>query len=253
MPKPKKPKKPRADTRAGEAIDAPKIPCKGKRVIVLDPGHGGFGKKLGGSDANHAEAVSGPLEKELTLDFAKRLRKSLESPAVQKLLPEGCSELEVVMTRETDVNLSLSDRVAVATKHKADIFLSLHFNGDNDRSVHGTETFYKDPKNAYQANAAADKALAQKVNQALFGAFAAVDPSAKNRGVKPDTMTRPKALGILNDPGPGSSGKMCRSVIAEIEYISNVAVDKRIVSGPNAEKNRDAAMLAVAEVLVKEL
>lgn len=251
MPEPKMPEKPSADEGANRPIDGVKRPCPKKRVIVIDPGHGGT-KKESGSDPNHAVAVSGKKEKVLTLEFARSLRAALEGPEVEAILGgKDCRDLEVILTRDEDVNLAGSKRVAVATKNKADILVSLHFNGDDNRSVHGTEVFYKDASNAAQSNPKEDKALATLVNEALYGALKQLDGASKNRGVKPDTLTLPKSLAVLADPGIGLSGKMCRSIIVEVEYISNVRVDKLLVSGPDAEKNRDTAMLAVAKALAK--
>ena len=100
---------------------------------------------------------------------------------------------------------------------------------------------------------AEDKALAQTVNDGLYAAIRALDPGAKNRGAKPDTDTQLKSLGILRDAGIGLSGKMCRSILIEVEFISNVAADALLVSGSNAKANRDAAMLGVAKALARAL
>jgi N-acetylmuramoyl-L-alanine amidase len=46
---------------------------------------------------------------------------------------------------------------------------------------------------------------------------------------------------------------MCRSILIEVEFISNVAADALLVSGSNAKANRDAAMLGVAKALARAL
>ncbi|MCP6769770.1 N-acetylmuramoyl-L-alanine amidase, partial [Klebsiella pneumoniae] len=70
----------------------------------------------------------GLREKDLTLDWAKRLQKLLEG-----------SQWQVIMTRESDVEIALTQRVAFAELKKADLFISLHFNsaGGNTRTVAG--------------------------------------------------------------------------------------------------------------------
>jgi len=79
-------------------------------VLVLDPGHGG--------ENAGTRSVLGPhYEKEFTLDWARRLQALLVA-----------SGWQVFLTRSNDSDLALSNRVAVATRHKADLFLSLHFN-----------------------------------------------------------------------------------------------------------------------------
>ncbi|MEZ5426045.1 MAG: N-acetylmuramoyl-L-alanine amidase [Pyrinomonadaceae bacterium] len=99
-----------------------------KPVIVLDPGHGGT-KKIGGSSPNNAVGPNGLLEKNLTLDMANRVAATLAAQA------------EVFLTRAGDTNLGLADRAKLARDRNARIFLSLHFNGFQDKTVDGTEVW----------------------------------------------------------------------------------------------------------------
>jgi N-acetylmuramoyl-L-alanine amidase len=92
--------------------------------IVLDPGHGGKDKG--------AVSRSGLCEKNITLELAFLLKKRLEEET-------GC---EVVLTRTKDVYLSLEERTAIANAKKADIFISIHTNANEDRSYHGIETYF---------------------------------------------------------------------------------------------------------------
>ena len=91
--------------------------------IVIDPGHGG--KDPG------AVGPGGILEKHLTLEVAKILAKRLQL--------EG---FEVFLTRDRDVFMTLEERTAVANRKKADLFLSLHVNANENRSVRGIETYF---------------------------------------------------------------------------------------------------------------
>jgi N-acetylmuramoyl-L-alanine amidase len=95
------------------------------RVIVIDPGHGGD---------NHgtASVLDGRLEKEFTLDWAKRLKPLLEA--------EGW---KVFLTRTSDVYVTNSDRVVFAEAHHADVFISLHFNSTEQNKT----TKKRDEKN----------------------------------------------------------------------------------------------------------
>jgi N-acetylmuramoyl-L-alanine amidase len=79
-------------------------------VIVIDPGHGG-------ENAGAKSVVGNHYEKEFTLDWARRLQALLTA-----------NNWRVLLTRTNDSDLSPSDRVAFAAEHKADVFLSLHFN-----------------------------------------------------------------------------------------------------------------------------
>ena len=97
----------------------------GNRVIVIDPGHGG-------SNVGTHSVLNGRLEKEFTLDWAKRLAPLLES-----------NGWKVFLTRTSDVTVSNLDRVVFAEAHHADLFISLHFNStpDRDRKPSGLETY----------------------------------------------------------------------------------------------------------------
>lgn len=247
------PANPSTGKAANVPVNAATQACAQKRVIVIDPGHGGD-HDADHSSKNNATAKSGALEKNLTLEYAKSLRKSLQSADVKKLFDaKNYCDVQVVMTRETDVNVSAADRVAVATSNKADIMISLHFNGDAGGKTRGAEAFYRATSNKFQTNETEDKELATVAHAALYGAIKQLDSSATSRNVKPDTASGPKSIWVLRDPGVGLSGNMCRSMLAEIEYISHAKVDEVLVSGPNAAANRDAVMLAVARALARAL
>ena len=244
---------PSSASGANQPVDATTSSCKEKRVIVIDPGHGGT-TKVGGSSPNNATAASGVLEKQLTLEYAEVLKTHLESDEIQQIFKgKGYCEVKIIQTRTTDVNVGISARVKVARDNKADIFISIHFNGSTGKNARGTETYYRDPKNGSQSNAKQDAALAKAVNDATYGAIAAIDSNAKNRNVKADSQTGHKKVGVLVDPGIGLSGKMCRSCLVEIEFIDFPAVDVILVSGSSATTNRSAIMRAVAKALATEL
>lgn len=91
-------------------------------VVVLDPGHGG---------QDSGAACGGVLEKDLTLDVARRIDRLLNS--------EGIATL---MTRVGDTYVSLADRTAFANRVRKCIFVSIHFNEDNKPVASGVETYY---------------------------------------------------------------------------------------------------------------
>jgi N-acetylmuramoyl-L-alanine amidase len=94
------------------------------QTMVVDAGHGG--------EDNGVRGPKGTLEKQVTLDAARRL----------KTLVESRLGVRVVMTREDDRAVSLDERDAIANNSKADLFLSLHANGSPSASVKGTEVYY---------------------------------------------------------------------------------------------------------------
>jgi N-acetylmuramoyl-L-alanine amidase len=95
------------------------------RTIVIDPGHGG--KDPG------ATGLDGLVEKEVTLDLARRMRERLERWGFR-----------VIMTREGDETVDLEERTARAEGGGGDIFLSLHVNAAPRATAAGIETYYLD-------------------------------------------------------------------------------------------------------------
>ena len=91
-------------------------------VVVLDPGHGG---------QDSGAMCNGVLEKDLTLDVARRIDRLLEA--------EGIATL---MTRMGDTYVSLADRATFANRVSNCIFVSVHFNEDNKPVSSGVETYY---------------------------------------------------------------------------------------------------------------
>lgn len=105
---------------------APKPLTEREFRFVIDPGHGG---------ENHGCRAHGQDEKTLTLILAQAL-----AVRVTELIPHA----EVLLTREVDETLHLSQRVAFANACKADLFLSLHCNASPRSDQTGFETFLLD-------------------------------------------------------------------------------------------------------------
>src|SRR5213593_1262762 len=101
---------------------SPSAESKPFAVVVLDPGHGG---------RDSGAMCGGVLEKDLTLDIARRIDRLLNS--------EGIATL---MTRVGDTYVSLADRAAFTNRVSDCIFVSIHFNEDNKPLSSGVETYY---------------------------------------------------------------------------------------------------------------
>jgi N-acetylmuramoyl-L-alanine amidase len=217
-------------------------------AIVLDPGHGGTAK-VGGSSPNNAISISGVLEKNLALDFCKILKAELESQA-----STAGDTVDVFLTRTTDVNAGIADRAKLAKTRNAKLFLSLHFNGLDNPSVRGAETYFATKGNGNR-NEAADKAFAAKMQAALMAGLKAVDPTAKDRGVKRDTDSGPGRLGTLSGVARDNDGRTnkCLAAYYEVEFITNQKVETALISGPDAAANRAAVMGSVAKAMLAQV
>ena len=99
------------------------------KTIVIDPGHGG------GNRGTRSILSGTKFEKEYSLDWARRLKPLLEKKG-----------WKVHLTRDSDVDIPLTERVAFAEKHKADLFVSLHFNSSFPKlDPSGIETYALTP------------------------------------------------------------------------------------------------------------
>jgi N-acetylmuramoyl-L-alanine amidase len=119
-------------------------------TVVIDAGHGG-------SDTG-AHGSRGTLEKDVVLHVARSLAERLRAGG-----------LRVVMTRESDVYVSLERRNAVANDARADLFLSIHANAADDADVRGTETYFL----ALDASDEGAAQVASRENRAFGGEGAA--------------------------------------------------------------------------------
>ncbi|MBB6713530.1 N-acetylmuramoyl-L-alanine amidase [Clostridium gasigenes] len=121
--------------------------------VFVDPGHGGVDP---GSSGN------GIREADLNLIISNKVKQKLESKNIQ-----------VMMSRTSDVTVALGDRGAMANQYGADAFISVHQNSATP-SASGIETFYQYDKTQYQP-------FASKIQAALIA-----NTGANNRGAKPE-------------------------------------------------------------------
>jgi len=123
----------------------------GAKTIVIDPGHGGPDPGCIGK--------SGLKEKDVALDLSLRLQKLLENRG----------GLDVILTRESDIFIELTDRTVIANQKKADLFVSIHLNANRNRKKTGVETFFLNvnPDPAVMETAARENATSTKTMGAM--------------------------------------------------------------------------------------
>ncbi|HEY2132810.1 MAG TPA: N-acetylmuramoyl-L-alanine amidase [Acetobacteraceae bacterium] len=113
-------------------------------LVILDPGHGG--KDPG------AIGVSGTYEKHVALATAKELQR--------QLMLDGRYRVE--LTRTTDIFIPLADRVGIAQRKGATLFVSMHADALTNHSVRGASVYTL----SNTASDAQTAALAQRENDA---------------------------------------------------------------------------------------
>ena len=201
----------------------PEVSGPDNPVIVIDPGHGG-------ENAGAKSVLNEQYEKEFTLDWALRLQKLLAA--------RGC---RVWLTRSNDMDLAISNRVAFAGSHKADLFLSLHFNSAApNQNEAGLETYcltppgmpssitrgYMDQTDAVFPNNAFDEQnllFATRIHGALLQVNGHLD-----RGVR-----RARFLGVLR-------GQQCPAILIEAGYLSNREEARLIAEADYRQKLAEA-------------
>ncbi|MCG7385918.1 N-acetylmuramoyl-L-alanine amidase family protein [Paenibacillus sp. ACRRY] len=110
---------------SGDSSSQPALPTvDGKKVVIIDPGHGG--RQSG------AVSISGKYEKDFNLAVGLK---------VQALLQKH-DDIQTVITRQDDTELSLQQRVEMAELNQADIFISIHGNKFTTPDPNGIETLY---------------------------------------------------------------------------------------------------------------
>lgn len=119
-------------------------PSQKVNVVVLDPGHGG---------RDRGYEAKGYQEKVHTLLLAQRLRTLLESAG-----------LKVLLTRSTDTYVELGERVSLAKRNRADVFVSLHYNsaGNGRPDAKGIESYCLTPAGAGSTNVQGEEKIPTK-------------------------------------------------------------------------------------------
>lgn len=120
-------------------------PANGKKIVMLDPGHGGVDSGAVGEE--------GSEEKHIVLEIAHNIRQLLSQH-------DG---IEARLTRESDHFIPLAQRVEIAHQHGADLFMSIHADGFTNPSANGASVFALSNRGASSAMA---RYLSEKENAA---------------------------------------------------------------------------------------
>ncbi|HWK09989.1 MAG TPA: N-acetylmuramoyl-L-alanine amidase [Vicinamibacterales bacterium] len=220
--------------------------------IVIDAGHGGHDPGAQGNGIN---------ESELTLDVAQRLQKLLQK----------VPDVEVVMTRDSDVFIPLQERTAIANREGADLFLSIHANASRSPAARGIETYFLNFATNPEAEAVAARenagsgqamhnlpdivkaiALNNKINESRD--FAETVQKSMVKRLRPRNKTL-RDLGVKQAPFVVLIGAGMPSVLAEMSFLTNRQEGVLLKSGAYRQQIAQAlfdAIVAYQQALKKQ-
>jgi N-acetylmuramoyl-L-alanine amidase len=162
-------------------------------TVVIDPGHGG--------EDPGAVGRGGSLEKDVTLDIARRLKAKID----------GTPNMRALLTRDGDYFIPLGQRVAKARRVNADLFVSVHADAFVKPTARGSSVFVLSENGA---SSSAARWLANKENAAdLIGGV--------NLGVKDPHLAR-TLLDLSQTATLNDSLKLAKAVLGEISGINTL-------------------------------
>lgn len=235
-----------------------------KPVIVIDPGHGGHDS---GAEKN------GTIEKDVVLAFSKVLRDKLEATGRYK----------VHMTRDTDEFIELGERVHIAERANANLFIAVHadYAGGNSSARGATIYSLRDSTaNALRRAAkgdASENVLSADEAEAVKKASVDGDLSAV-KGILADLAGRDIDLthertsvfsrkviefmgtstGLRSEPDQQAGFRVLKtaqfpSVLIELGYVTNKEDSDQLKSDQWRDKVADSIMTAVENYFSAEI
>ena len=105
--------------------------AKAEHIICIDPGHGGENMGAEYLGAELPPELSGVTEKTLTLITALAMRDRLLQ----------YDDVQVIMTRTEDLDLSLEERALIAKENGAEFLFSIHYNASASMRLYGSEVW----------------------------------------------------------------------------------------------------------------
>ncbi len=198
-----------------------------KRIVMLDPGHGGID--------TGAIGRNGSLEKHVVLAIAKNVRSILRSKGIDARL-----------TRSADEFIPLYDRVEIAHKHGASLFMSIHADGFTNPSAAGASVFAL-------SNRGASSAMAKYLSERENAADDVAGSKVKNKDhylqqvlfdlVQTDTIKNSLTLGshVLRQIKPvhrlhSKSTEQAAFVVLKSPSIPSVLVETSFITNPEEER-----------------
>lgn len=182
------------------------------RIIVIDPGHGGT--------QPGTTSVTGVKEKDFNLAVSLQLEKKLKALGYN-----------VIMTRNTDTTLGLYERADIANNVNADLFVSIHGNAHDNKSIAGIQVLY------CPANQSAKK----DIDQFPF-AKSIMDELLKGTGAADKGIVQRPNIVVLRET------KM-PAVLVEAGFLSNAEEEKKLLTPEYQSKIVDSLIKGIEKYL----
>ena len=161
-------------------------------IVAIDPGHGG--KDPG------AIGPANTREKDIVMQIARQLKALIDKEP----------GMRAILTRNRDKYLRLYERIAIARKHRADLFISIHADAFNDPTARGSSVFILSTEGA---SSAAARWLAQQENQA--------DSIGGVLKVNDDALV-PVVLDMVHDAVLADSMDLAKDVLKNLQRINRL-------------------------------
>lgn len=190
-------------------------------TVVIDPGHGGHD--------SGARGRSGMDEADYNLDVSRRLQANLSKRG-----------FKTVMTRNSDVFISLQQRVNIANAQKRAIFVSIHHNS-GAKSARGVETFVLAPQGTSSTHSRST------VSQALNGNTRDAENIALATAIHAHVIheLRPTDRGVKRARFNVLTGINKPAILYEGGFLTNWAEGTKIHDPNYRQKTADAIALAI--------
>ena len=242
------------DTEKQQVVIKEAAPASGYRdvVVAIDAGHGGEDPGAIGQRGTH--------EKTVVLQIAKKLAQVINRE----------HGMRAVLTRSGDYYLPLRKRIALARRHKADLFISIHADAFTNRKVRGSSVYVLSSRGASSEHA---RWLAERENASdLIGGVSLDDKDGllasvlldlsqtasleASIDVAEEVLMGLKKVGKVHKPGVESAAFAVLkspdipSLLVEAAFISNPQEEKKLKSAAYQQKLAKAVAAGVKRYFV---
>ncbi|OPY92042.1 MAG: N-acetylmuramoyl-L-alanine amidase AmiC precursor [Syntrophaceae bacterium PtaU1.Bin231] len=204
------------------------VPPLRKRIVVLDPGHGG--------EAPGAVGRAGTQEKDVVLGIAKMTRETLNRKPGYR----------AILTRDGDYYVSFRKRMQTARDNNADLFVSIHADASRSRRARGSSVYTLSLRGA---SSEAARLLAKSENLAdVIGGSPAGESADESDPIvlnmfQTNSINRSKSYGQillqhLDDVGSVKFRRIQEApfLVLKLPEIPSVLVETAFISNPDEEK-----------------